>query len=336
MDKLSKTPQSDAIARRSAGRDIEPEDYYAALELARALEAAAVAPVEPPYAYAILFRGEPTDWYTDLAVVQGVLAKRNEKWPEDAARRSIKPLYAAPLVQPVLNGQVIDKSILKRLVTQVFGEEFEIQRVQPGYVVVPQKLNAEMKAVLKEVAPEWNAESIYSNLLSAAPARSVHTDHPLRHYDRTCPACNCVHEAVSQPERAVAPLKCESVPMERFDQFVTFLSGNGDLDGIHFGERHPDGRGQYFWRTELRVLADQLKNALAAPQVAWMPIDTAPKDGTEIFAAQAGTPDCGLIHWDDAAGHWVEPADDWAEPNWHPTVWMPLPAPPTVEVGDQT
>lgn len=34
---------------------------------------------------------------------------------------------------------------------------------------MPLSLTPEMKAVLKEVAPKWNAESIYSSLIEAAP-----------------------------------------------------------------------------------------------------------------------------------------------------------------------
>lgn len=60
----------------------------------------------------------------------------------------------------------------------------------------------------------------------------------------------------------------------------------------------------------------------------WQPIETAPKDGTEIIACQSGTPEVGLILWDADEACWLEPADEWSGPNWLPTHWMPLPPSP--------
>jgi hypothetical protein len=63
----------------------------------------------------------------------------------------------------------------------------------------------------------------------------------------------------------------------------------------------------------------------------WQPIETAPKDGTSIIAAQAGTAaDCGVIAWDTDFGRWMDLMDDYDEPNWLPTHWMPLPPPPAM------
>ncbi|MBH1995226.1 MAG: hypothetical protein I8H90_22685 [Burkholderiales bacterium] len=39
-----------------------------------------------------------------------------------------------------------------------------------GWKLVPVRMTQEMKSILKEVAPKWNAESIYGNLLEVAPA----------------------------------------------------------------------------------------------------------------------------------------------------------------------
>lgn len=39
-----------------------------------------------------------------------------------------------------------------------------------GYKLVPINPTPEMEAVIKEVAPRWNAASIYANLLAAAPS----------------------------------------------------------------------------------------------------------------------------------------------------------------------
>jgi hypothetical protein len=60
----------------------------------------------------------------------------------------------------------------------------------------------------------------------------------------------------------------------------------------------------------------------------WRPIETAPKDGTNFWAAQAGAPECGLIYFDDAWRQWISVSEGYNPPNWEPTHWMPLPTPP--------
>lgn len=60
----------------------------------------------------------------------------------------------------------------------------------------------------------------------------------------------------------------------------------------------------------------------------WQPIQTAPKDGTEILAGQAGTRKVGVIVWNIEIERWSAPAEHWDEPSWLPTHWMPLPEPP--------
>lgn len=93
----------------------------------------------------------------------------------------------------------------------------------------------------------------------------------------------------------------------------------------------------------------------AAPDAGggWMPIETAPKDGTEILVA----PHMTVVAWDFGAEQWVVGiiplnrdrtiADDWTvQPammfeqylsNWgvEPTHWMPLPAPPALQPGGE-
>lgn len=72
-------------------------------------------------------------------------------------------------------------------------------------------------------------------------------------------------------------------------------------------EENPDGLGEFV------RLAD----------IAWQPIETAPKDGTEILAWDGD--DRKILRW--ALGRW----DDWDEmPSalGKPTHWMPLPEPP--------
>lgn len=66
----------------------------------------------------------------------------------------------------------------------------------------------------------------------------------------------------------------------------------------------------------------------------WQPIETAPKDGTEILGYACGK--MTTVYWNvdqydiDLGGYWtlVIPGA-WAEDGeWNPTHWQPLPGPP--------
>ncbi len=63
----------------------------------------------------------------------------------------------------------------------------------------------------------------------------------------------------------------------------------------------------------------------------WQPIETAPKDGTEILAARQPRQfdwwimDVVSYAWEDENGHWWQHDGNRA---WQPTHWMPLPSPP--------
>jgi hypothetical protein len=71
---------------------------------------------------------------------------------------------------------------------------------------------------------------------------------------------------------------------------------------------------------------------------AWMPIETAPKDGTRILAYQpdgqwrGNNPDRRerqeVVYWHQPGN---PAADGFWMPYLRPTHWMPLPAPPTAE-----
>lgn len=85
----------------------------------------------------------------------------------------------------------------------------------------------------------------------------------------------------------------------------------------------------------------------------WQPIETAPRDGTDIQARIPGNGEDNVIAWqvdafrddlDEPCGGWAftteqEPPDCWTDgvcwafnedgvPSVQPTHWMPLPAPP--------
>ena len=77
-----------------------------------------------------------------------------------------------------------------------------------------------------------------------------------------------------------------------------------------------------------------MRSAIAAWGGKWQPIETAPKDGTEILACwDAPTPEYktrGVVRWEIynavGDGYWATAPGDW---NKRCTHWMPLPTAPT-------
>lgn len=76
---------------------------------------------------------------------------------------------------------------------------------------------------------------------------------------------------------------------------------------------------------------------LARSDGGWRPIETAPKDGSEIMIGSrnySGEAFCALVKWDEKAGEWMlfDPSDDaWSWPTYGPLYWMPLPTVPGSE-----
>lgn len=99
--------------------------------------------------------------------------------------------------------------------------------VPDGWKPVPVRMTPEMKSILKEVAPKWNAESIYGNLLEAAPTAPAAQGDAKDTCAKTralCSACGgtgdmhgldgkwrgqctCVHAWQQRAEKAEADLK---------------------------------------------------------------------------------------------------------------------------------
>ena len=84
---------------------------------------------------------------------------------------------------------------------------------------------------------------------------------------------------------------------------------------------------------------DGVKVPVSASRGGWMPIETAPRDGTEVLLFTPGTEDEALLAGHDepapytfiglfdAKGEWVTAE---SELNWYtPTHWLPLPEPPS-------
>lgn len=64
----------------------------------------------------------------------------------------------------------------------------------------------------------------------------------------------------------------------------------------------------------------------------WMPIETAPKDGTEILGY---TEEVGalVLYWDSMTGEMDHWSDGMSVSFWKPSHWMPVPLPPTTPAG---
>lgn len=56
----------------------------------------------------------------------------------------------------------------------------------------------------------------------------------------------------------------------------------------------------------------------------WQPIETAPRDGTQILAFWISGNIYGAVSWDNGLRSWIELHED----VYDPTHWMPLPPPP--------
>ena len=120
---------------------------------------------------------------------------------------------------------------------------------------------------------------------------------------------------------------------------LRFLNGEGPLDGQWFNER-PRGAGPYWWR---KHLADVTAALASLPddvsEDPWQPIETAPKDGTEILLYGPGVLlSDGRTSMYARAQHvgWAHEVDghlEWAtrDPSvtCRPTHWRPLPSPPS-------
>ena len=91
--------------------------------------------------------------------------------------------------------------------------------------------------------------------------------------------------------------------------------------------------------TDREIKAAAFKDACDSAEVEWQPIETAPKDGTEILLTiplrwrvpQGCIGSGGYVSayfFDKSIGFWRSRSNHWISPDM-PTNWMPLPKPPT-------
>ncbi len=57
----------------------------------------------------------------------------------------------------------------------------------------------------------------------------------------------------------------------------------------------------------------------------WKPIETAPKDGSEVLLASEGSQEMDFYRWNAAMGEWLDRCSD--PPHDAPTHWMKLDPP---------
>jgi hypothetical protein len=84
----------------------------------------------------------------------------------------------------------------------------------------------------------------------------------------------------------------------------------------------------------IRVAIGPLRPAPAIATPEWLPIDTAPTDGSHVLIVDAGVVNEGRHI--EGHGWWLahnDPSDSWGPGQLHPTHWMPLPEPPAQTVG---
>ena len=102
-----------------------------------------------------------------------------------------------------------------------------------------------------------------------------------------------------------------------------------DVGGVWFecSKERAEQRAAHPDRWEVRQLYAAPPTAHAA---GWRPIETAPRDGTEVLANTSGLGRV-VVYWDDEESQWgtgLGYLDRDA-----PTHWMPLPLPPTTSAG---
>lgn len=83
---------------------------------------------------------------------------------------------------------------------------------------------------------------------------------------------------------------------------------------------------------DFRRAREALSHARAAQSDGWQPIETAPKDGTQILVAYAGWAWVEIASYDEDLRAWMITNDDAADDL--PTYWQPLPSPPSKQEGE--
>lgn len=126
--------------------------------------------------------------------------------------------------------------------------------------------------------------------------------------------------------RITVALRASSTPAPALEPFVAFAKHAVDAEGWT-GTVQNERIVDWFGPSEFRALSLSLPLPVRASE--WMPIESAPKDGTKVLVAEAG-------YWLAVAAYipahsgWIETEASGLKLN-QPTHWMPLPAIPSQE-----
>ncbi|WP_223306433.1 hypothetical protein [Achromobacter insolitus] len=127
----------------------------------------------------------------------------------------------------------------------------EAQQVihQHGFAADNQRLRAINESLDKQLEEVMTERDEYHDV--ADKLANAIADHLLveigEHSSSNCPWMRAL-EAIEN----AAPQASEAVRDVNHPVFA-FLLGEGPLRGVHFGDRHPDERGAYWWRKDLRA-----------------------------------------------------------------------------------
>lgn len=69
--------------------------------------------------------------------------------------------------------------------------------------------------------------------------------------------------------------------VKRLCEASAFLDGRAPLDGVHFGDKHPKKRGNFWWRTEVGDTLNDAIDRLTTPQAGDAVLSAAPNAGHE-------------------------------------------------------
>ena len=117
--------------------------------------------------------------------------------------------------------------------------------------------------------------------------------------------------------------------------------------------KHPSQRGKWYCKcsseqdpsppADLQTPAEGERVGTVEPTFgSWQPIETAPKDGTQLLTYWPGNePHEGVVctgRWDDYDERWDFDAEGWSDEDYaeipQPTHWMPMPLPPEDKLSE--
>lgn len=95
-----------------------------------------------------------------------------------------------------------------------------------------------------------------------------------------------------------------------------------------------EGKSHLYWIPSAKAVLQSLSSSGYMVVEGWKPIDTAPRDGTEILARDSdGMMDVVAYAWNDSKERPL--FSDMSKPARRYSIWMPLPLPPQAQISDE-